>query len=302
MLIRYIFACLLAVLPIAAISAHARAEELQDRETIATEVHSLMQAMDFASLDAMAETFRATKARTSSGLWKLTLFYVGVQRAFNRQGGDWAQRVAQAWTDQYPQSSTTHLVYADMLPNAERARTYLEAQKNVAAQDPRWYEMMAQIASAQGWPRPRFAQMIEEGLDQAPEYYPIYFAAVDYLSPGSGGSSAEIDGFARTAVKRTKETDGWGLYARIYWYASQAVFGDQLFTASQVDWPDMKKGMDDVLRQYADGWNLANFVRFACLKGDDQKVKELTERMDERAWAVWDDQNYSEGCRALGAN
>jgi hypothetical protein len=68
MLIRYIFACLLAVLPIAAISAHARAEELQDRETIATEVHSLMQAMDFASLDAMAETFRATKARTSSGL------------------------------------------------------------------------------------------------------------------------------------------------------------------------------------------------------------------------------------------
>lgn len=302
MLIRYIFACLLTVVPIALVGTHARAEELQDRNTIQSQVYDLLWERDFAALEAMADEYRTSKARTSSGLWKLTLFHVGIKSAFYRQGGDWANRIAQAWVDQYPQSPTAQLAYGQMLPNAESARAYLEANKKVAAQDPRWYEMMAEIANAQGWPRSRFTLMIDEGLDRMPWYYPIYFAAVDYLSPRWGGSAAEIEQFARRAVERTQETDGWGLYARIYWYASQSVFGDQLFTASEVDWSDMKKGMDDVLRQYADGWNLANFVRFACVKGDGKAMKELTDRMDERAWSVWDSQGYSKDCKALSAN
>ena len=64
----------------------------------------------------------------------------------------------------------------------------------------------------------------------------------------------------------------------------------------------MKKGMEDVLSRYADGWNLANFLKFACLKGDEPEMKALTGRMDEAAWAVWDEQNYSESCKALGTN
>jgi len=302
MLMRYAFAALLVIAVNVPFGANARAEELQDRATIETQVYDLLWDKDFAGLEIMADDYRTTQARTSSGLWKLTLFYVGIQRAFHRQGSDWAEQAARAWVGQYPQSPAAHLVYAEMLPDAEKTRVYLEAHKSVAARDPRWYEMMAQIAYTQGWPRPRFTQMIDEGLDRMPEYYPIYFAVVDYLSPRWGGSAADIDRFARQAVERTRETEGWGIYARIYWYAFQTEFGDGLFTRSLVNWPDMKKGMDDVLRQYADGWNLANFVMFACLKGDGQKLKELTDRMDDEAWSVWDDQEYSEKCKALSAN
>ncbi len=302
MLIRYIVAWLLAIGLCATVSVHARAEELQERETVEAEVYNLLWEGDFATLEATANQYRTTKARTSSGLWKLTLFHVGIQRAFYRQGGDWARRITQDWIERYPQSPAAQLAYAQALPDAEKARTYLETHKEVAARDPRWYEMMAEIAYAQGWSRSRFTQMIDEGLDRTPWYYPIYFAAADYYSPRSGGSVVELEAFARKAVERTREMEGWGLYARIYWYTSQTVFGDQLFTASLVNWADMKKGMDDVLSQYADGWNLANFVRFACLKGDGQAMKELAQRMDDKAWSVWDDQNYSADCRSLSSN
>jgi hypothetical protein len=298
MLARFVFACLLLL----GLSALAGAEELQERATIQSQVYDLMWSEDFGALESIADSYRTSKARTSSGLWKLTLFYAGIERAFQRQGADWAHRIALDWTDRYPQSAAAHLAYAQALPDPKTARAYLEAHKSVAAQDPRWYEMMAEIACGQGWPQPRFAPIIDEALDRTPEYYPVYFAAAEYYSPKCGGSTAELEAFARMAVERTRDTDGWGLYARIYWYASQTVFGDQLFTASEVSWADMKKGMDDVLRQYADGWNLANFVRFACLKGDGQMMKQLTDRMDERAWSIWDAQNYSADCKALRSN
>jgi len=289
---RYALACLLIIV----LSADARAEELQERETIQSQVYDLLQDGDFGTLETMADGYRTTQARTSSGLWKLTLFYVGQQRAFRSEGGDWAMQKAKAWVDRYPQSPTAILAYADALPDAESTRLYLEAHKGVAALDPRWYEMMAEVASVQVWPREQFDRMIDEGLDRMPEYYQIYFAAIDYLG------AAEVEGFARQAVERTRKTDGWGVYARIYWYASQAVFGDNLFRQSRVNWLDMKKGMEDVLSRYADGWNLANFLKFACLEGDGPEMKELTGRMDEAAWAVWDEQNYSESCKALGTN
>src|SRR5689334_5556963 len=227
MLIRCVLACLLLL----GLPAIAGAEELQERATIQSQVHDRLWDEDFGALESMADSYRATKARTSSGLWKLTLFYVAIQRAFQQHGADWAHRIALAWTDRYPRSATAHLAYAQALPDPETARAYLEAHKDVAAQDPRWYEMMAEIACGQGWSRPRFAPIIGEALDRAPGYYPIYFAAAEYFSPRCGGSVAELEAFTRTAVERTRDTDGWGLYARIYWYASQTVFGDQLFTA-----------------------------------------------------------------------
>src|SRR5689334_22784133 len=176
MLFRCLFACLLLL----GLPAAAGAEELQERETIQSQVYDLLWDEDFGALESIADSYRTTRARTSSGLWKLTLFYVGIQRAFQQQGADWAHHTALAWTDRFPQSATAHLAYAQTLPDLETARAYLDAHKDVAAQDPRWYEMMAEIACGQNWTRSRFAPIIEEALDRAPGYYPIYFAAAEY--------------------------------------------------------------------------------------------------------------------------
>src|ERR1043165_9845458 len=128
--------CILAGLLTIVLGTHARAEELQERAAIDSQVYELLQDEDLAALEAMADSYRQTQARTSSGLWKLTLFYVAVERSFESESGDWAVQCAKAWVDRYPQSPTAHLVYAGALPDLEKTGIYLEAHKDVAAADP----------------------------------------------------------------------------------------------------------------------------------------------------------------------
>jgi hypothetical protein len=165
--------CSLAGLLMIVLGAHAHAEELQERAAIDSQVYELLQDQDLAALEAMADSYRKTEARTSSGLWKLTLFYVAVERSFESESHDWAVQRAKAWIDRYPRSPTAHLVYAGALASLEKTGIYLDAHKDVAARDPRWYEMMAGVATGQGWPQARFIQMIDEGLERTPYYYPI---------------------------------------------------------------------------------------------------------------------------------
>lgn len=311
--------------------APAQAHELSDRAAIQAEVYYALHRADYAALESFAELYRSTQARTASGLWKLTIFYTGVEAAFDADNGDkshWdrIEDAAARWVERDPASPTARLAYAQMLrsrawhhrgtgysytvepegwrpfhEDMEKARQYLEEHKGIAAKDPHWYEMMAEIAAVQDWPEERFADMLAEGQKTAPGFYQLYFAAMDYYAPKWGGSAAKIEQFARDAVEWTRASEGWGMYARIYWYAAQSQYGDRLFTNSWVEWPDMKKGIDDVLNQYADDWNLANFARFSCLMGDVEKTKELIGRMNEAAsWLVWEDHRDYQRCKDTG--
>lgn len=332
MTLRFALACLVAISGML-LGTGVRAHELQDRAAIETEVYRALEAEDFPKLEAMSGLYRATEARTSSGLWKLTMFYSGIDAFFDmdrKEDGYWvaAERIAAAWVERYPQSPSARLAFAQLLLNrawsyrgggyadtvepqnwppffkfVERARGYLEAQKPIASKDPYWYEMMAQLAYIQSWPDARFAALIAEGEEKEPAYYQLYFTAMNYYAPKWGGSAAKIEAFARESVERTRRTEGWGMYARIYWYASQTQFGDNLFSESRVNWDDMKKGMDDVLAQYPDGWNIGNFVKFACLAGDRAKTKELLDRMDETvSWIVWERHEDFERCQSMAAD
>jgi hypothetical protein len=96
-----------------------------------------------------------------------------------------------------------------------------------------------------------------------------------YYTPRWHGSAEEIEAFARNAVERTKEKEGAGMYARIYWAASQSLFQGRLFENSNVRWEIMRKGIDDVLQKYPDQWNINNFALFSCLAKD----KEMTQKL-----------------------
>ncbi|HKP26099.1 MAG TPA: hypothetical protein VJV39_19675 [Dongiaceae bacterium] len=317
---RYVLALVLVFL----VGTPARAGELEERADIEAKVIGLLYARDFAGLEAMAENYRSSRARTSSGLYKLTLFYSGIFQAFCYTGTedrywDKAERIAQDWVDRYPQSATAHLAFAQVLRNharsfgiasshadhdaflthMKRTRLYLVSHAAIAQQDPRWYEMMIGVARAEHWPEASATKLIEQAMDGMPWYYPIYFAAVDYFLSASYDGAGRIERFTRAAVDRTQATEGRGLYARIYWYASQTEYGDQLFVRSLLDWDNMKTGMDDVLRQFPDSWNIANFLQFTCLKGDDVKVQDLAGRMRPADWSLFEELGYADKCRSL---
>src|SRR5712672_2051587 len=92
------------------------ATELEEREAVYRAVQIALLNSDFRTLEEMSEKFRQEKSRTSSGLWKLTLFYAGITTAAKvatLQPGstsfeEFENRTAQ-WAKQYPGSAAAHI-------------------------------------------------------------------------------------------------------------------------------------------------------------------------------------------------
>lgn len=289
------------------------ATELEERATISASVQQALLSENFSRLEEISHTYRQEKSRSSSGLWKLTLFYAGIGRAIDAQSvGKDPEAAFKAledktarWIQQYPKSPSAYIARSMVLigrgwahrgdgtsstvkPEAwapfrkyiAMARQNLESNKTVAAKDPRWYETMLTIARAEGWERKQFDRLLNEALDQEPFFYQTYFMALEYLLPKWHGGTQEIEDFANDAVRRTSTQEGRGMYARIYWYASQTQFQNDIFENSLAVWPRMKDGFEDVVSRYPDAWNFNNYAKFACLAGDQRKTRELLKRVE----------------------
>jgi hypothetical protein len=286
--------------------------DLEQRTAITEATRRSFLAADFAALEQAANVYRTEKSRTASGLWKLSAFYAGIDEAidaYEKQSEqdvafDALEKTVGDWIAKYPDSPTGHIVRSMVLTRrawAHRgsgyastvsdeawpkfreyvaaARTNLEAHKVVASVDPKWYEEMLIVARAQGWDQDQFEKLLDEALDREPLHYQTYFMALEYLLPKWGGSLDGIEEFAQGAVRKTSQLEGQGMYARIYWFASQTQFKNDIFNNSLVNWPQMRTGFEDIISRYPDPWNLNNFAYFACMARDKAKTAELLERI-----------------------
>jgi len=289
------------------------ATELEQRAAVQEATQRSFLASDFRQLERISKRYRTERSRTSSGLWNLTVFYAGLEVAVENltAGRDpdtsfpSVEVRTQKWIQQFPDSPTAHIAHGLVLMErawayrgrgyastvkpeswaqfkqyVAKARAYLESSKAVASVDPRWYQAMIVIARNESWDRTEFDALLKEAIEREPLFYQTYFSALEYHLPKWHGNIREIEDFAQETVKWTKEHEGLGMYARIYWYASQSQFNNNIFNSSLVDWPQMKQGFEDVVSRYPDAWNLNNYARFACLAGDKPKTKELLKRVE----------------------
>jgi hypothetical protein len=313
---------------LAACSFASSADELKERQLTSDRAVTLFHSGNFSALDKDAMRYRESGDRTSSGLWKLTLFYAGLAGIPNSEVTDEAywkglENKALKWTSAYPNSPAGHLVYADFLMShgwmyrgngwgqqvrqedwkpfheyIAKARIYLMEHKAVASRDPYWYELMIKVATAEGWNIQDFNALVDEATSRYPYFYQVYFAAINYLTPKWHGSREEIENFAQRAVKNTRKVEGEAIYSRIYWVASQSNYGDNLFTDSNVVWSRMSKSIDDVLKRYPDQWNINNFAYFSCLAGDAEKTSGLMSRITGRPiLQAWKSMDFYDQCK-----
>jgi hypothetical protein len=315
------------------------ASEMEDRAIISSVAQQAFLAEDFSQLERVSRDYRTSKARTSSGLWKLTIFYAGIGGAISAHAKTKIddegppsdeqevafrelEGITERWARRYPDSPSAYIAlsmvhighawayrgpgYASTVkPEAwtpfqkyvALARQSLEAHKSVAAGDPRWYETMLVVARAENWKRDRFDSLLEEALDKEPLFYQTYFSALEYLLPKWHGGMRDLEEFARYAVERTSKEEGRGMYARIYWDASQTEFGNELFTGSFAAWPRMKEGFEDIIARYPDAWNFNNYAKFACLADDKPKTRELLKRTESAiVFEAWQPQSLLRQC------
>lgn len=289
--------------------------ELKVRYDIYDRVKSLVDARDFASLNAMEHDYRTTRARTPSGVWKLGEFHGAVHAALpeadeNQSCSFAAEPLLKAWMAATPSAPTPYIAAATMLldrawyfrgvgfakeapkeswnpflENVAAAHEILSSHEDVAAQDPEFYVVMEDIYRAEGRERSEFQRLLDEATANEPYYYEVYSHAYYYNMPQWFGGYPEIEQAARYAVERTRKQDGLGAYARYYWSAS----GEDCDCWLQaIDWPTMKQAMGDVAKRNPEPWNLANFAKIACKMNDSVVAKEyfiaLGEDDGSQAW------------------
>ncbi len=182
----------------------------------------------------------------------------------------------------------------------DKADAVLTQAKDYAADDPFWYIHRANLYNHMGVKEDVFSAFMQEALDRHPNFYQLYFAGVEYYAPKWHGDAELIDAFANDAIARTGAAEGNGLYARIYWYASQTQYGFHIITELYVVWSKMRDGIEDVLAQYPDQWNIQNFAVFACLANDVDMIRNLFSQMDgPPIMSAWRNTDMLDYCRTL---
>ncbi|WP_107496872.1 hypothetical protein [Thalassobius sp. I31.1] len=288
----------------------AFSQEQQTRIKMNIDVSRLFLASDFDTLEKMAEDYRSTDARSPSGLQMLNLFYASFHQAVRtelRRNGNTIEPLAlrsDAWFAAYPESPTSAITTAIILSQhalqfAElhpeqftestingsylewlyKADTFLLETKDFVAIDPYWYTQRADVLNRISAPDDVYHPNLREGLDRHPTFYQLYFAAFNRMRSTLESHAPHLEFFANFAVSNSRLRDSDGLYARMYWYAAQAHYGDRLFEDTSISWDKMRDGIYDVLEDYPDQWNIQHFARFACLAGDAETTRQLMSQM-----------------------
>ncbi|WP_292471273.1 hypothetical protein [Mesorhizobium sp.] len=307
--------------------AKGQTDEIDDRKSIAETVKTAFFAGHFNELDQIAGEYRTSKARTSSGIWKLTIFYsvFGAPEShppYGERSFAGFEQQAKRWIDEAPDSKSAHIAYATLLyrhaffirgdgyaPSVapekwsgffeylNKAHKQLAASKGFASSDPHWYATMLDVAKGENWSEPDFDALFDEATTREPYYYETYFAAIERKLPIWGGTVEDVERLIDHAVMLTSPEDGVGFYARGYWYAMDRYFGSDIFQNSRVDWPKLNAGFESLVKQYPDAWNLNTFARIACIALDAEATHKAFVQLNGRIISgTWPNDAMAQTC------
>lgn len=319
----------LSLCVLAAANATAQSTNPRPLQRAADDHLMLLMSRSYDKLDQLSEQARAKDLALSDGQPLLTAVYAGVigcecGNQLNDELWQVRKQRLDEWLKRKPDSVTARLAvaafpvkYAWMARGGGYARTVSpqawklfaermeEGRKSLAAvdartrQDPGWYEMMLDVALSQGWPAERYDAIFFEAVEKYPYYTPFYFSRINFYSPQWYGSAQAEKRVIDDAVARTRSRWGEVLYARLNWSTSDF----NMFRSGRVDWPRMKAGFEQMIKEYPDPWNLHNFAKFSCYADDLKTLSTLLPRITpEPVVAAWqNDPEYYRRCTAAAA-
>jgi tetratricopeptide (TPR) repeat protein len=295
--------------------------ELNQRKAITEEVLGYLRNGEYKKLDALRKRLLKPDQRTASGVWKLAVYY-SAMKSFpgrTRDAAHWVklEARARAWEKQAPASGAASVFHAyvlmarglsyrgtgfiDAVPKEDLNRllaamreaeiVLVNADRQlVKDQDPELYRLIMNVAA---WSDNFRATANRIGLDMAirkhPDYHELYFTAALFGNAMWQASPDEIEEIA-TRGAAAGGADAADMYARVYWYANQEVYSDNLFEdmASLADWDRMKTSFDALVAHYPDPWNLNAYAYFACRAKDYPVMDDVLRRIGERrVFASW---------------
>jgi len=267
---------------------------------LARDVKELFCNEKFDELEKIAKDLRATKTRFSDGQWKLYYFYDGLSSPKNRRKEQWDRWLLrmEKWQRVYPNSVTARVAtasawyeygwaargfgYANTVSEESKKifsdsvdKALMLANKtpaNLSDDCPQRYRLLLGIGKTKGWDRQTFTSTLDRAIKFEPQYNQYYYQATEYLEPRWYGQEGEWISFADTADILARRAGNREIYTRLVINMWQKEW--QNFDDMNITWEKMKKGFEDMARDYPNSpYNLNNFAKFACLAKDKDAAK-----------------------------
>ena len=251
-------------------------------------IEKLLSESRFKELDCLADSVRAAKIHTGTGLWKLHILYQGLSTPqYHATQKDWQARLStlQKWVSQWPASATAQIALAETYinygldargedpknasPNGLKlftlrvgnARRILEHDATLKAKCPEWYDAMQQIAHAQSWNRVAAHALLENAIAFEPTYYSYYRSFAYFLQPKQFGKPGDSESFAKEIADRIGGDDGDVVYAEAV--SQIACLCNEEPQLDKLSWPRTQKGFALLESRY--GVSLYSMNRLAML-------------------------------------
>lgn len=274
----------------------------------ARQFRALVRADDFPGIEELYAQLSNGKVRHTSGALLVdgfadfSAFVCPSTSAEREEPAAGAMRAArcrarfdskmQAWRKRYPDSalpaiglSHSALDEASSLPfndtkgqdaAYERARLVLETVP-AANRNLHWHLQLMRIGSQQGWGPARFKRVFDEAATRFPDRPGVYRRGVAHFLPRNGGSFADVEAVARTALARNDVPTGLLMYSYAY---EEMVFGSGnyqggAYEKSMIAWPEMSAGLKERNRRYPSAFNNNRFAHHACVAGDMDTLRGL---------------------------
>jgi hypothetical protein len=290
----------------------------EDTEEIyAAHINTLVAQEDFAQLELEAKKARVEKSRVIGGTFKTLLFYDAV--AVPAQIGplkdsDYASQfeVINRWILKFPQSATARIALANLYRHHAgfargsgmantvtdngwrlfsarngRAKAKLLEAATLKDRDPYWYEVMENIALAEGWEHSQMRELVDNAVAFEPEYYHFRREYSNYLQTKWYGEPGDTLRYAKEAADSLPEPSGSIVYFELS--SIEACYcGDVESRFTALSWPRAKEGYANLVRLYGIQNRKANrFALMAMMKGDREAAKMAFESIPSTDMGVW---------------
>ena len=305
------------------------AGEAEERERIAQEAYLDFLKEDFPRLEARYAEAVKTGAHTPAGL---PVSGSMLEKLFDEPAGALAEERGQEhfwkqyelrvdrWTQKFPRSAMAAVVLARVhqrmawawrgggTAGTVTAEDWTHFQEHIALatrvlaaraeegrSDPNWWADLLTVARLQGRPRAEFDRIADAALAAFPSSYAVHAAIIPALLPRWGGSPGDLAAFADHVARLTQKSQGQAAYALIY---RRAFLYEGRELIAGADWPRLRAGFEDVLKQFPDPWNLNYFAQMACAAGDQSTAAAVFRRIGEDVTpGAWPDRAEYLQCR-----
>jgi len=285
-----------------------------EQENYKSQMGSMLRRNDFDALEKEANTVRRSKSRFLGGMWKLYVFYEGVEGPVGGKlasDAEWEAHIEalKNWGALKPDSVTARVAmaqayyswgykarggsYADKVTKegwrllGARLQLASDALKEAAglkAKCPHWYFVLLEIARTQGWDKAQVRAVLDNAVAFEPAYYHSYREYANFLLPKWTGNDGEAEAFAEETWKRVGGKEGAFLYFEIATVlnCSCGEYGRHL---DGMSWPRIKQGYAAVEELYGiSNRKLNRFAYLAVLAGDRPAAEDAFKRIGDN----WD--------------